>query len=116
MHHINISGAGLSFDTIFAGLGNIKKQFQVSPNALSDVNTILFKSINDQSSLTDFSSVSFIKIKYPSLLNFEKQNSRLFTIKASPDRNTYIEVTGMDVSGEIVLYDITRSLTHCYLD
>lgn len=108
-HHISISGAGLACDTIFRGLHNIKCSVATSVSNLSKANAFTFSSIDDVGATTDYSRVSYIEIEYPSAFEFEGRHSQEFELPSS-DRDLCIAIGGLDVSSDMVLYDVTRNL------
>jgi hypothetical protein len=109
-HHLNINGAGITLDTSFVGLKHVKYTAYSNTSDLSDNNTFTFKSIDDIDATTDFSKVSYIRIEYPMQYDFTGLSQKSFIIPASPAKNTYLEISGLDISGEVVLYDLTRNL------
>ena len=109
-HHIKIENDGFTFDTTFTGLTHIIKTFSFSSSLINNTSTISFKSINDLSQTTDYSTVSYIKISYPHTYNFENQKNFNFTVPHNSNKKTFIKITNFDIdNSNIILYDITNN-------
>jgi len=107
MHHINVTGPGFVTDTIFNGLKTIRFRMDALSGILTNDNTFVFKCIDDQGAVTDYSAASFIRIHYPMSFNFNGVSSKRFTIPASPSKKTYLEITNFSHTGNVLLYDLT---------
>lgn len=107
-HHLRINGAGINIDTSFYGLVNIKNTYTTSSSNLSESNEFSFTSVGDNSSATDFSTLSFIRIKYPMNFNFQDKKTQQFSIPASTALS-YVEISGFNTNSSVVIFDITNN-------
>ncbi|MCK4661274.1 MAG: hypothetical protein KAT68_00300 [Bacteroidales bacterium] len=109
-HHLNISlDNNIYVDTIYEGKISVKLFFNISSNLLSSSNNFKFSSINDIAILTDYSTVSYILIKYPHTWQFEDKNNFLFTIPESTGEKIKLEITDFNDDGNPpVFYDMTN--------
>lgn len=107
-HHLQINGPGSNTDTIVYGFVNIKKSYNTNSNNLSENNEFSFTSVGDNLFETDYSALSYIRIKYPMNFNFQDKNTQKFSLPASTTQ-TYIEITGFNTGSGVVVYDITNN-------
>lgn len=108
-HHLNITGPGMAVDTSFYG----KKALKLSSNGninLEESSVFNFSTVNDGNATTDRSLVSYIKVTYPRNFNFNDQGNVTFTIPASANNKTYLEITGYETTGEVFVHDLTRGI------
>lgn len=108
-HHITIDAPGYYTDTTFYGYKNIKGASSVAASEISATNKIIFSSIDDNDSETDYSAASYIRIKYPMLFDFEDNTSFTFEIPASASKATYLEIENFTHNNEAVIYDLTNN-------
>jgi hypothetical protein len=103
-HHLQITGAGLSVDTVFYSVTGIKKNTQVNASELQEENPIVFQTIDDGDVPTDISSLKYIKVKYPAGFDFAGRGKVGFTIPASASK-TYIRLSNFSAGNATVLLD-----------
>jgi hypothetical protein len=107
-HHLQVSGPGISLDTIYEGYKTIKVEHSITGQLLSEQTSINYTSINDLGAATDFSSLAYISITYPRDFNVSGLSSYTFKLPESGGLKTYLEFTNVDASESYLLYDITR--------
>lgn len=108
-HHIAVEGPGFSHDTIFTGLRNLKYSETVDASLLTASNKFTFSSINDLGATTDYSRVAYIEVEYPSTFEFASRHRQEFVLpEASQDE--CISISGLEISSDMLLYDVTRNL------
>ena len=110
-HHLKVYVNESSYiDTIYLGKTTIQTNFNINPSELSDNTQIVFSSINDVNSQTDYSAISYIKARYPHTFNFGiKDQFEFFTDTSSIP--TYISIENFN-HGNLspVIYDITNNI------
>ncbi len=107
-HHIKVSGAGFILDTVFYGYKTIKSRYSVPTNGLLESNKIEFSSVGDTDSETDKSVVAYIRMVYPSLLNFKHSNYQLFDIPASA-KKSYLKISKFNHDAQTYIFDQTNN-------
>ncbi|MBI9066441.1 MAG: hypothetical protein JEZ09_04045 [Salinivirgaceae bacterium] len=108
-HHIITTAPQMVFDTNFQSYTTINHRESVLVNSLNETTAITFSSIIDEnSSETDYSLVSYIEITYPRTFNISKSQFFEFGLPASPAVKTYVELVDFVYDGEPYLYDLTR--------
>lgn len=108
-HHITITGPGISFDTIFIGLKNVKCSATFDASKLSPNNDYVFGSVNDVNAATDYSRVVYIGLEYPATFKFDGRHKQEFVLPPA-DADLCVTFEGLAVSADMVLYDVTRNL------
>lgn len=109
-HHLQVTGPGIAYDTIYYQYKTIRGFHKITGQELANETTLTFTSVNDLSAPTDFSALSYLRISYPRSFNVESLNSYPFTLQATGTKKAYLEFTASDPSANYVLHDITRGL------
>lgn len=108
-HHIEITGPGFSFDTIFYGLRTIRHSAVIDAANLQQQSRFTFASIDNINAKTDYSRVSFIEVEYPCNFNFKDRCQQVFIMPPAA-ADSSITIAGMQLDNDAVLYDVTRNL------
>lgn len=109
-HHIKVNGAGIIIDTIFTGYKTINYSKTVETNNLTTDNKIEFSNINDQNSVTSNIAVSYIKIAYPALFDFNNQSQKHFYFETANENKTYIEISNFITNNTTpIIYDLSNN-------
>lgn len=106
-HHLRIEYAGGTFDTLFSGYKVIKKSFTVNSNNISNTFDVKFSSIDDLGAATDYFSVSYVKLYYPSNFNLSNNYKSKFTIPSFSGAKRTIEITNFNTGSEVIFYNLT---------
>ncbi|MGD9991727.1 MAG: C25 family cysteine peptidase [Salinivirgaceae bacterium] len=109
-HHLQVSGPGIAYDTIYYQYKTIKGFHKITGQELTNETSLTFTSINDLNAPTDFSALAYIRISYPRSFHVEGLNTYPFTLRATGTQKAYLEFTGIDASASYVLHDITRGI------
>ncbi|MGE4288537.1 MAG: C25 family cysteine peptidase [Salinivirgaceae bacterium] len=109
-HHLQVTGPGIAFDTIYYQYKTVKGFHKITGQELPNETILTFSSVNDLSAPTDFSALSYIRISYPRSFHVEGLNTYPFTLPATGTKKAYLEFTGLDASASYVLYDISRGI------
>lgn len=109
-HHLRVQFAGITYDTTYGGYLPITKKFTVPTSALGTNNTnITFRSINDLGSGADRSAVSFIKLRYPHLPNFDASSFFTFSVPdQSGQTKAFLNFTNFASTGNVWILDVTN--------
>ncbi len=107
-HNITVEGPGFLLDTSFRGLKTIKGNHTVAASNLSDENSILFSSNTSAENPTDYSAVSFIEVNYPMQFKFQSVSSKEFSMPASADSKTYLEISEFNHGNAPIIHDPTN--------
>ncbi len=110
-HHLKVEINGnLLIDEIYYGYEFVRRQLNIPSQTVGT--SILFQfSSNDtqQPTVTDRNVVSYIRVKYPHVWNFNNSSYYEFILPAnSQDSKDYIEITGFISDGSAILYDLTN--------
>ncbi len=111
-HHVRITFAGKSFDTIFEGFKMIKLNYSVSPAELSTTNTqFTFTSINDlPNNQADRNTIAYLQVKYPHTFQLGNDSSAAMYIPDSPQIKSLLNMTSLAVQNNdtVRLFDLTN--------
>ncbi|MBN2728039.1 MAG: hypothetical protein JXR53_02340 [Bacteroidales bacterium] len=110
-HHMTISFAGQSIDTLYEGYVPIKIKRTVSPASLGNPSTVFnFVLPNDLGSNADRNGLSYIQIKYPRELNMANNSTMQFSAGDGTLSKAYFSFTGLNApaTDSCVVYDITN--------
>ncbi|HNW88629.1 MAG TPA: C25 family cysteine peptidase [Bacteroidales bacterium] len=110
-HHLNISFAGLTIDTLFSGYKVLRYNYQVPVSQLGSSTTpFVFSSVNDLGVGSDRNTVAYIEVKYPHTLNLGGNSSFYFSAVDGLQAKSLLNFTNFNVvAGDTSrLYDITN--------
>lgn len=111
-HHIIIDFAGQTVDTIYEGYTPIKIFSNRPANTITSGNTLFnFNLPNDLGSGADFSTLSYINIRYPRLLNLNSTGSLLFEADDALGTKTLFNFSGLNAptTDTVIVYDLTNN-------
>ncbi len=109
-HHMMISFAGESIDTLYEGYVPLRFSRSVSPTYLSSGNVnFTFTLPNDLGSGADRNTVSYIDIRYPRQTDLGSSSSLIFDLNSTSSPKAYLEMVnlGSSVTDTVVVHDIT---------
>lgn len=110
-HHLQITYAGNTFDTLYDGYKVLKFNKTVPVSQLgSNTTDFIFSNINDLGSGSDRNTVAYIQIKYPHNLNLEGTSAFWFQAGDAIQPKSLFNFTNMFLaSGDTArLYDISN--------
>lgn len=110
-HHVVMNFAGLNVDTLFEGYVPIRVLKSRPASSLTTGATVFsFTLPNDLGSAVDFSTLSYINIRYPRQLNLNSSGSILFESNDGAGAKTYFAFTGLTAptTDTVVVHDLTN--------
>ena len=110
-HHLNISFAGITIDTLFEGYQVLRRNYTIPVSALgNNITPFVFSSINDLGVGSDRNTVAYIQVKYPHTLDLENNATFYFSANDGMQTKSLLNFTNFNVaSGDTArLYDISN--------
>jgi len=110
-HHLHISFAGTTVDTIFEGYKVLNYHYTLPVSQLGNSTTSFsFSSVNNLGVASDRSTVAYIQIKYPHTPDLEGSSAFAFSAEDAFQSKSFLNFTNFNApSGDTArLYDLTN--------
>ena len=110
-HHLRITFAGNTIDTLFEGYKVLRYNYSIPVSQIGTTTTnFSFSVINDLGVNSDRNTVAYIQIKYPHTLNLEGSSAFYFSAVDAVQAKSLLNFTNFNVpTGDTArLYDITN--------
>ncbi len=110
-HHVNISFAGMTIDTLFDGYQVLRHNYTIPVAQIGNTSTpFVFSSVNDLGVGSDRNTIAYIQIKYPHTLNLDGASTFHFSAMDALQAKSLLHFSNFNITtGDTArLFDITN--------